>query len=267
MTVVAEPRRTGTHERPRPSALRQWWVLSMRIIVPMMTGTEWFMAVLSPVIFTIGFYLPLKYVMSIQGIDYGQFLMPIIVLQSMAFTAISASFRAARDGVAGITRRFNTMPIVAGMPLAARTTATCLRLLISLVAAIACGYAIGFRFELGAAQSWLFCVISLAIGMTLSLGADAIGTISESPEMTSQALMLPQLILGMLSSGFVPITGFPEWIQPFVRNQPISLFATAMRDMTSTGITWPVLAPALYWIIGLIVVFVPLSIWASLRRK
>ncbi len=107
--------------------------------------------------------------------------------------------------------------------------------MITLVAALAYGYAIGFRFSAGAAQAALFCALALSISVALSLGADAIGTLAKSPEATSQALALPQLILGMLSCGFVPETGFPEWIRPFVRNQPISQFSFAMRDMARAG--------------------------------
>ncbi|MGI9210202.1 MAG: ABC transporter permease, partial [Rhodococcus sp. (in: high G+C Gram-positive bacteria)] len=115
-------------------------------------------------------------------------------------------------------------------------------------------------------QAALFCATALAISVLLCLGADAIGSLSKSPEATSQALTLPQLILGMLSCGFVPESGFPEWIRPFVRNQPISQFSFAMRDMAQDGVTWEVFRPSAFWMIGLAVVCLPAALWATTRR-
>ncbi|EID72837.1 ABC transporter transmembrane protein [Rhodococcus opacus RKJ300 = JCM 13270] len=224
-------------------------------------------ALVAPLVFTVGFYLPLKFVMQLQGIDYAQFLMPIIVLQAMAFTAISAAQISATEAITGLTDRLQTMPVAALAPLAARMTAGLVRSLVSLVAALGYGYAIGFRFSAGPQQALLFCLVALAVSTTLALGADAIGSLSKSPEATSQALTLPMLIFGMLSCGFVPETGFPEWVRPFVRNQPISQFSFAMRDMAADGVQPSVLWPALSWIVGLSIVFVPLAVWASVRRK
>lgn len=42
---------------------------------------------------------------------------------------------------------------------------------------------------------------------------------------------LPQLIFGFLSVGVQPLHRFPEWIQPIVRNQPVSRLVDAMRSM------------------------------------
>ena len=69
---------------------------------------ELLVAVIAPLIFTIGFYLPLKFVMQFQGIDYAQFLMPIIVLQAMAFTAISSAQRASTEAATGLSTRLKT---------------------------------------------------------------------------------------------------------------------------------------------------------------
>ena len=256
----------GEHRRIAPAAPVQFWVLTTRSLHTMVRNGELVIAVIAPFVFGFGFYLPLKLVMQIQGIDYAQFLMPIIVLQSMAFTAISAAQLAADEASAGLMMRMQTMPVVAGMPMLGRLAAGTVRSVISLIAAIGFGYAIGFRFSAGFGQAALFCATALAISVVLCLGADAIGSLSKSPEATSQALTLPQLILGMLSCGFVPESGFPEWIRPFVRNQPISQFSFAMRDMAQDGVTWEVFRPSLFWLVGIAVVFVPGAIWATTRR-
>ncbi|MFC4604726.1 ABC transporter permease [Rhodococcus kronopolitis] len=258
--------RSGRHRRPTLSGTQQWLALSGRSLHTMWTSGQFLIAVLAPAIFTIGFYLPLRLVMQFQGIDYAQFVMPIIVLQAMAFTAISAAGRAAYEASNGMNDRFQTMPIMAGVPLMSRMTAALVHCTISLIAALVYGYMIGFRFSGGTQNTLLFLGMSLAIAMALSLMGDLIGTLSKSPEMTSQALTLPQLILGMFSAGFVPVAQFPSWSQAFVRNQPISQFAISMRNIADGTITMHMLTPALLWCVGLALVFGPLTIWASVRR-
>lgn len=253
--------------RPQPSGIAQWQALTSRTLWTMVRKGELLVAVVAPLVFTLGFYLPLKFVMQLQGINYAQFLMPIIVLQAMAFTAISAAQRASTESLTGFNTRLQTMPVVLWVPFLSRISSGFVRSVVSLISALGYGYVIGFRFTAGFGQALLFCAMALAISTTLSVGADAIGTMSKSPEATSQVLTLPQLILGMASCGFVPETGFPEWIRPFVRNQPISQFSFAMRDMADGGVSWHVLWPGLAWIAGLVAFFVPLALWASQKRK
>ncbi|NLU81720.1 ABC transporter permease [Rhodococcus sp. HNM0569] len=274
MTAVTRTRGRyeGRHRRlPHATATttgvaRQWLALSRRSLHTMWVHGQLFVAVLAPLIFTVGFYLPLRLVMRFQGIDYAQFVMPIIVLQAMAFTAISAAHRAATEASNGMKARFQTMPVAAGVPLAARLTGCLVHSTVSLAAALTYGHVIGFRFSGGVGQAIAFCAFALLVGFTLTAGADALGTATRSPEVTSQALTLPQLILGMFSSGFVPVTQFPDWAQGFVRNQPISQFAGSMRALADGTATLGQLVPSFVWCAGLIVVFVPLAIWANVRR-
>jgi len=79
--------------RPEPSALQQWWALTVRSIVPTLRNGEWATAVAASVIFTAGFYIPLKDFMgaATHGISssYAQYLTPLIALQAISFASIS----------------------------------------------------------------------------------------------------------------------------------------------------------------------------------
>lgn len=254
----------------RPTGPRQWRALTGRILRTM-AKAELPMAVLIPLVFTVGFYFPLRYIMQsgdkLGGLSYAQFVVPIIVLQMMSFTMMSNAQLAAFESMNGFNDRLQSMPVAPMVPLAARISAGLVRSTLALAAAVAYSYAIGFRFQAGFGQAVLFCAFALAVGLVLSLGADALGCLSKSPEALSQALTLPMLILGMLSCGFVPERSFPGWIQPFVRNQPVSQFSFAMRDMaTAHGVSWQVLWVPLVWLGGIAAVFTPLAIWASGRR-
>ncbi|RJO72010.1 antibiotic transporter [Nocardia panacis] len=250
-----------------PSSFAQWRALTGRIVRTMVTKGELVVAVITPLVFTAGFYLPLRFVMKFQGINYAQFVMPIIVLQTMAFTMMSNAQMAAFESVTGLNTRMQTMPVGSLVPFAARICAGLVRSVTSMTAALIFGHIIGFRFVNGWGQTILFVVFALAVGTVLAIGADGLGSLTKSPESLSQALTLPTLIFGMLSTGFVPERSFPEWIRPFARNQPISQFAAALRDMASGGgVTWDVFWVPLVWVIGLAVVFIPTAIWASVRR-
>ncbi|MER7454551.1 ABC transporter permease [Nocardia beijingensis] len=251
----------------RLSSFAQWRALTGRIVRTMATKGELIVAAITPLIFTLGFYLPLRYVMKIQGVDYAQYVMPIIVLQTMAFTMMSNAQLAAFEAMTGLSTRLQTMPIGTLVPFTSRICAGLVRSVTSLTAAVLFGHLIGFRFVAGTGQAVLFCAFSLAVGTVLAVGADGLGSLTKSPESLSQALTLPTLIFGMLSCGFVPERNFPEWIRPFVRNQPISQFSFALRDMAADGVTWQVLWVPLVWLIGLAAVFTPLAIWASVRRS
>lgn len=258
--------RVGRHRRPELSPVGQWLALTGRNIRGMWTTGQLFIAVLAPAIFTVGFYLPLRFVMKFQGIDYAQYVMAIIVLQAMAFTAISAAGKAAIEAVNGMDARFQTMPIFSGVPLASRMSAAFVHCTVSLAAALIYGYIIGFRFTGGLVYAFAFIAMSIAFAMTLALGGDLIGTLSKSPVVTSQALTLPQLILGMFSAGFIPVSQFPEWSQAFVRNQPISQYAISMRAIADGTATLHLMTPALLWTVGLFVVIAPMTVWANVRR-
>lgn len=147
------------------------------------------------------------------------------------------------------------------------------RLVIALTTALVCGYVIGFRFRLDAAHTLGFVVFALLVGIALTLAADVIGTLSKSPEATTQALVLPPLILGMLSTGLAPAAQFPEWVQPFVRNQPVSQFVIALRALAGDTlgnageVSWSLMGPPLAWAFGILAVCAPVAVRLSARRR
>ena len=196
--------------------------------------------------------------------SYAQYLMPLIMLQAIAFAAVSAAFRSATDSVQGINRRFESMPIAPLTPLASRMSASMYRCLIALAVSLVCGHVIGFRFYGGVAHTVGFCVLALLIGAALSLLGDLIGAANKNPEATMPIMLVPQLVFGLLSVGLQPVERFPEWIQPFVRNQPISQFVYALRALAGDStpaageVTWSVIGPALAWIVGMMVIVIPL---------
>ena len=80
---------------------------------------------------------------------------------------------------------------------------------------------------------------------------DLIGMATRNPEATAPLLLVPQVTLDWLLVGLQPVERFPQWIQPFVRDQLLSQFLNALRAFAgdtpaalrshgrSSGRRWP----------------------------
>ena len=73
-----------------PRGPQQWWVLTARMITPTLRNGEFITQVAGSIVFTIGFYLPLKNIMGhAQPMSsYAQYLTPLIVVQAVWFAAV-----------------------------------------------------------------------------------------------------------------------------------------------------------------------------------
>ncbi|MGE2835903.1 ABC transporter permease [Mycobacterium sp. SMC-4] len=275
--LVTAPRATPVPlgARPAVSTLQQWWVLTVRMITPTLRNGELATQIIGSIVFTVGYYLPLKQMMgAVQPLSsYAQYLTPLIVLQAIWFAAVSAAFRSATDSVQGINRRFRAMPIASMTPLAARMTASMYRCCVALAVSVACGYVIGFRFHGGVLDALGFIGLVLLIGAALAFIGDLIGVATQNPEATAPMMLVPQLTLGLASVGLQPVERFPDWIQDFVRNQPLSQWVYGLQALAgdtsgaAPEVSWSVLGPAIAWAIGAAVVAVALHMWVSRRRR
>jgi len=295
MTASAIPSST----RPAPSTVQQLWTLTTRMILPTLANGELATQIIGSIVFTIGFYLPLKNILGpVQPMSsYAQYLTPLIVLQAIFFAAVSAAFRSAMDALQGINRRFRTMPMPRLTPLGARMTSSMYRCVIALVVSLACGHVIGFRFyqpvtvRCSAVTSdpggevlrcdapshggpWRivgFVLLALVIGAALALMGDLIGAATRNPEATAPLLLVPQVTLGLASVGLQPVEFFPSWMQPFARDQPLSQWLYALRalagDSTAAAppVTWSVIGPALAWVAAIMVIFTWLHVVVARR--
>lgn len=248
------------------SATRQWWALTVRGVGALVRTGEVIFAFVSPAFLAICFYLPLRSIMdSHPGMNYAQYLMPIIALQSVSFVASSAAIRSSMDATKGINTRFRTLPMPHVVPALARLSANLVLLVLSLICATVASLLIGWRAHGGVTGTIGLYAVATITGVLIALIADAIGTLASGPESTSQILGLPILILGMFSTGLVPESQFPDWIAPFVRNQPISQFTDAMRAFNDGTATLGVVAPTVLWCVGLGVVAAILIVLAQRR--
>ncbi|MEC3955092.1 ABC transporter permease [Nocardia sp. CDC153] len=251
-------------EEFRVPAHLQWKALSGRTIRAAVRDGDLPFGFAAPMIFFLCFYVPLRRSMEAGGLDYAQYLLPVIVLQGMFFTAMSAGDRAARDTFSGMGTRLRSMPVRPWVPMAARMSANLVRAVVAIAGALVIGYVFGFRFH-DPAGALGFALLALAFAAAVVIGADTLGVATGKPEIGASALLAPQLLLIMMSTGFVPAQAFPGWIQPFVRNQPVSQAAAALRGLADGEFPAAVAISAV-WCAALIVAFAALSVLVERRR-
>ena len=215
-------------------------------------------AIGGPVAFFLCFNITLRMVVDIEATgtsSYPQYILPVIVVQAMLFTAMTTADRAARDHLSGLGSRLRTLPVSSFVPVSARMFSALVRATAALLASVAIGYAFGFEFDGHPVHIAMFGGIALVLSLALSLGADALGSVATNAEAAGQTLLIPQLLLVMLSTGIAPAEAFPRWLGPFVRNQPVSQIAETLRGLTTGRVDTSNLAISLGWCAGLLVVF------------
>ncbi|MCM6776039.1 ABC transporter permease [Nocardia sp. CDC159] len=242
----------------------QWTALSGRSIRTALREGDVVLAFAAPLVFFVCFHVPLRKSMERVGIDYAQYLLPMIAVYAMFFTSMFAGDRAAREVVGGMATRLRAMPVPPWIPVTARMGANLVRALAALTGALVSGTIFGFRFH-DPVSALAFVLIVLAFGAALVIFTDALGTVTRNPELGGTVLFVPQLVFVMTSTGFVPAQGFPGWIQPFVRNQPVSQVTDALRALADGRYTAE-LRVAAVWIVGLLIVGAVLAVRAEGRR-
>ncbi|GAC47789.1 ABC transporter permease [Gordonia aichiensis] len=263
MTAAAEqvPARGARPVRVSVSGPTAFAVLTRRSVDATVRTGLLFFAIGSPIVFFTCFYVPLHRRFERSGVDYAQYLLPLVMLQAAMFVAIISCELAGEEAAGGMRDRLSSLPITRLAPGAARMANAVVRMGVSAIAVSLYASIFGFRLRGSVVESLAFFVLAIAFALALSMMADALGSVATHAQSVGQLLMIPQLLLVMCSTGLVPAEAFPGWIEPVVRNQPVSVFAEAMRALSTGGDVQTV--PVVGWCIGVVVVGVACLVVAA----
>jgi ABC-2 type transport system permease protein len=241
--------------------------LTERVVRGTFRDLDLVFAVLVPVATFLGFTFALRTLIDTGTMNYPQYVLPAVIIQTMLFGALTTADRAAREQSTGFGVRLRTLPIPAVLPLVARMLYCVLRGGLALLAALAVAYLFGFRMTGGFGYGVAFVVVVLTLTLALSLGADATGTRVRQTDVSSQLLLIPQLLLVLLSTGMAPVDSFPSWLQPFVRYQPVSQVTETLRGFATGKVIAINLATSIAWCLGLLVVFGAIALRMQRRMQ
>jgi ABC transporter DrrB family efflux protein len=219
-----------------------------------------------PVIFVLLFRYVFGGAINTGRISYVNYLLPGIIVMTAVFGSLTTGLGLTEDLAAGAVDRFRSLPIARSAVLIGRTTADLVTNVITLIVMLLIGFAVGFRpsqpvydlvaaFALVLAFAYVFSWISAFVGVSV-----------RNPEIAQSVGFIWVFPLVFASSAFVPTEHMPEVVRAFADINPVSLVVNAARDLTiGHGDALRPALGAVAWLVGLLVVFVPLAARAFRR--
>lgn len=185
--------------------------------------------------------------------SYVNYLLPGILLITVASGIAYTAFRLFMDMKSGIFERFQSMPIARSSVLWAHVLTSLVANVISLVIVVLVALLMGFRSGAGVG-AWL-AVAGILILFTLALTWIAVipGLTAKSVDGAS-AFSYPLIFLPFLSSAFVPTGTMPGPLRAFAEHQPVTSIVNALRALFTQQPVGTDIWIALAWCAGILVV-------------
>ncbi|HTW06836.1 MAG TPA: ABC transporter permease [Acidimicrobiales bacterium] len=259
---------------------RARWLVSDSLVITKRNLLVWFrvpafivFTLVQPVMFTLLFRYVFGGAIKTHGIPYVDYLIPGVIAQTAGFTSFSTAIGLAREIQRGGIDRIRSMPSARSAFLIGRLTADVLRLTLTIVVMVGVGYAVGFRFEAGPVDAVAMVAISALLGLAVCCVSACIGLGVKDEESVQAFGLIWVFPLTFVSSAFVQVSTMPSWLQGFANHQPFTEVIDVLRwlalghnagfvvHQSLSSSLWQALA----WMVGTIVVFVPLATRAYKR--
>ena len=215
---------------------------------------------IQPVMFVLLFAYVFGGAIATPGGDYIQFLIPGIMVQTVAFGSTQTGVGLADDLGKGIIDRFRSLPMARSAVLAGRTISDSARNLFVLLLMLGVGTAIGFRVQTNILAAAAALAVALFFGFAFSWISATIGMSVRNVETAQVSGFVWIFPLVFASSIFVPTDTMPGWLQAFAEHQPITYTVNALRSLLLGGETTRHVLGSLAWSVGVLTVFMPLAV-------
>jgi len=215
--------------------------------------------IITTAIMPIGIMLMFVYVLGgaidTGDVAYVDYLLPGILLITVASGVSYTGYRLFMDLKGGIFERFRSLPIARTGVLWAHVLTSLAANLVSLVLVVGVALLMGFRTGADAG-AWLAVTgILLLFTLTLTWVAVIAGLSANSVEGAS-AFSYPLIFLPFVSSAFVPTETMPGPVRWFAENQPVTSIVNSIRAIFAGQPVGAELWIALAWCLGILAVAV-----------
>jgi ABC-2 type transport system permease protein len=161
---------------------------------------------------------------------YIQYVIPGILLMTVASSAQGTAISVAMDMTEGIIARFRTMAIFRPSVLTGHVLGAVIQTMLSLAIVVGVALAIGFRSGANPIE-WVAAAGVLAmITLALTWLTVALGMVTKTVEAASN-LPMPLVFLPFLGSGFVPTDSMPTALRWFAEYQPFTPVIETLRGL------------------------------------
>ncbi|MGZ4451863.1 MAG: ABC transporter permease [Nocardioides sp.] len=208
---------------------------------------------ITPVAMLLLFVYVLGGAIDVGSTQYVDYLLPGILLITVASGISYTGYRLFLDMRGGIVERFQSMPISRAAVLWAHVLTSMVANLISLAVVVGVGLIMGFRTGAGV-LSWL-AVIGIIGLFTLALTWLAVipGLTATTVDGVS-GFSYPLIFLPFISSAFVPTAGMPGPVRWFAEHQPVTAIVDTVRNLFATTPVGHDAWIAVAWCVGILVV-------------
>ncbi len=199
--------------------------------------------------------------------SYINWLVPGIIIQTATFGASQTAVGLTEDLQAGVIDRFRSLPMARSAVLAGRTISDLVRNAFVSGLMLTVGALIGFRYQTSLGHLALAFLLAMGFAFAFSWVMASVGLAVKDTETAQTASFIPLFPLVFASSVFVSVESLPDWLRVFADVQPVTVMVNAMRGLilgeaalpagTTVGGT---VTAAIAWIVGILVVFFPLSV-------
>jgi ABC-2 type transport system permease protein len=197
--------------------------------------------------------------------SYVKYLLPGILLQSIASGVAYTAYRLFIDVSKGIFERFHSMPISQSAVLWGHILTSLVSNAISSVVIVLVALVMGFRSSAGI-LNWLAVVgILLFVVLALTWLAVLAGLSAKTVDGAS-AFSYPLIFLPFVSSAFVPTASMPTPVRIFAENQPVTAIVNTIRALLNNQSVGSSIWIALAWCLGITIVAYLLSMRAYSKR-
>ena len=197
--------------------------------------------------------------------NYVNYLLPGILLITIASGISYTAFRLFGDLQGGIFERFQSMPIARSSVLWAHVLTSLVANVVALV--VVTGVALLMGFRAGANVLGWLAVTGILLLFTLALTWIAVipGLTAKTVDGAS-AFSYPLIFLPFLSSAFVPTETMPGPVRWFAENQPATSIVNTIRDLLAGQPASADIWIALAWCVGILVVAYAFAMYIYRRR-
>jgi oleandomycin transport system permease protein len=198
--------------------------------------------------------------------EYLAFGLPGIIVQNLLFATLNTGVGLNTDITKGVFDRLRSLPISRFSPLAGRIVADVIKQAWAVVLLLVVGAILGFRIGTGPLDVVACFGLLLLFAFAASWMSVLVAMLVSAPEKVQIFGFVLLFPLTFASNAFAPTATMPGWLQAWVKVNPVSILADAVRGLLSGGPVGTPVGRSLIWAAILLVVFAPLSVWAFRRR-
>jgi ABC-2 type transport system permease protein len=186
-----------------------------------------------------------------SGDPYLDYMLPGILLITIASGVAYTSFRLFMDLQGGIFERFSSMPIARSSVLWAHVFTSLAANLAAVAVVLAVALIMGFRT--GASVTAWLAVIGILVLFTLALTWIAVlAGLSAKTIDGASAFSYPLIFLPFISSAFVPTDSMPGPVAWFAQNQPVTSIVDTVRALFQQQPVGSGIWVALAWLLAIL---------------